>query len=63
MRYNSSPNGRKCEKENYHYMKKHLRKYSNISVLYDKDNTGTSLKLENVENAHNDIQNCVHDIL
>lgn len=55
MRYNFLFNGRKCEKENYYYMKKYLRKYSNILVLYDKDNIGIFLKLENVENVYNDI--------
>ena len=42
----------------------HLGKYNNISVLYGTDinNTGKFLEVI-VENANNNIQNCVHDIL
>ena len=43
---------------------KHLGKYNNISVLYGTDinNTGKFLEVI-VENANNNIQNCVHDTL
>lgn len=42
----------------------HLGKYNNISVLYGTDinNTGKFLEVI-VENANNNIQNCVHDTL
>lgn len=42
----------------------HLGKYNNISVLYGTDinNTGKFQEVI-VENANNNIQNCVHDTL
>lgn len=43
---------------------KHLGKYNNISIFYVRDINNTDKFLEIiVENANNNIQNCVHDTL